>query len=114
MEEKEIACQAAMRPIMDSMFVLSGKWKLLIILALTFRNCGFVELEKQVKGISPRMLSKELKHLVENKLVTRKNHIDNPSKVEYALSEHGQSLKPVILALRDWGKLHRSVIFDRA
>ena len=110
MIEKENECKKAMRPILDSMFVLQGKWKLPILLALTFNERGFKELQREVKGITPRMLSKELKHLEENKMVNRKVLDTKPVKVIYSLTSHGKSIKPVIIALKNWGVKHRKVI----
>lgn len=112
MKEEESTCQSAMLPVLDAMYVLQGKWKLPIILALTFHNRGFRELEREVTGITPRMLSKELKHLEENQLVERTVHNSKPVKVEYALTEHGKTLKSLIIALRDWGIKHRKIIMD--
>ena len=110
MADKEKECQSAMLPILDSMYVLQGKWKLPIILALTFNTRGFRELEREVLAITPRMLSKELKHLEENQLVERKVYDSKPIRVEYSLTNHGKTLKPLILALRDWGLKHRNAI----
>ena len=113
MLNKEGECKAAMRPILDSMFVLQGKWKLPILLALTFGEKGFKELEREVKGITPRMLSKELKHLEENRMVSRSVLASKPVKVNYSLTPHGKSIKPVILELKRWGEKHREIILSR-
>ena len=112
MKNEEKDCQSAMLPVLDAMYVLQGKWKLPIILALTFHNRGFRELEREVTGITPRMLSKELKHLEENQLIERTVHNSKPIKVEYSLPEHGKTLKSVIIALRDWGLIHRKTIMS--
>ncbi|MFN7120164.1 MAG: winged helix-turn-helix transcriptional regulator, partial [Saprospiraceae bacterium] len=64
-------------------------------------------------GITPRMLSKELKHLEENQLVRRSIADADFRKVEYTLTPHGQTLKPVIVALRDWGLYHRATIMQK-
>ncbi|WKN43192.1 winged helix-turn-helix transcriptional regulator [Tunicatimonas pelagia] len=108
---KKQECKAAMLPILDAMYVLQGKWKLPIILSLSFEPKGFGEIEKEVLGITPRMLSKELKHLQENFLVNRKVIDSTPVRIEYSLTKHGKSLKPVILALKNWGEKHRKVVF---
>lgn len=112
MKKDEKACQSAMLPVLDAMYVLQGKWKLPIILALTFYSRGFRELQREVMGITPRMLSKELKHLEENKLIERTVHDSKLVKVEYSLTEHGKTLKSVIIALRDWGIEHRKIVMD--
>ena len=105
-------CKNAILPIVDTLEVLQGKWKLLILLSLTFGNHGFRELERQIPKISPRMLSKELKLLEENQLVNRKVMNTKPITVEYSLTTHGMTLKPVLFALRDWGVSHRKKIFS--
>jgi len=105
-------CKNAILPIADTLEVLQGKWKLLILLSLTFGNHGFRELERQIPKISPRMLSKELKLLEENQLVNRKVMSTKPITVEYSLTTHGKTLKPVLFALRDWGVSHRKKIFS--
>ena len=109
--DKKQECKSAMLPILDAMFVLQGKWKLPIILSLSFEAKGFGEIEKEVIGISPRMLSKELKHMQENYLVNRKVIDSTPVRIEYSLTDHGKSLKTVILALKEWGELHREKVF---
>jgi DNA-binding HxlR family transcriptional regulator len=60
--------------------------------------------------VTPRVLSKELKELELNQLVLRTVHPTMPVTVEYSLSEHGKTLEPVMLALRDWGTRHRRQI----
>lgn len=109
-DKEEEKCQSAMLPVLDAMYVLQGKWKLPIILALTFHNRGFRELEREVVGITPRMLSKELKHLEENQLVARTVHDSKPVRIEYSLTEHGRTLKSVITSLKNWGLMHRKAI----
>ncbi|MBV6646543.1 MAG: winged helix-turn-helix transcriptional regulator, partial [Cyclobacteriaceae bacterium] len=63
--------------------------------------------------ITPRMLSKELKHLQENFLVSRKVIESTPVQIEYSLTDHGRSLKPIICSLRDWGEKHRRLVFKQ-
>ncbi len=109
---EEAVCWNAMLAVKDALYVLQGKWKMPIILSLTFGNRCFRDLERQVEGITPKMLSKELKHLEENRLISRKVLKTKPIQVEYALTEHGKTLKPVILALQEWGALHRKKIFE--
>ena len=59
------------------------------------------------------MLSKELKHLEENKMVNRRVLDSKPVKVVYSLTPHGKSIKPVIIALKNWGDKHRKVILSK-
>lgn len=97
-------------PVRDALDVLSGKWKIPILGALFFGNKRFSELSRDIEGITDRMLSKELRHLEMNHLVSRKVHNTFPATVEYALTEYGKSVESVIYALREWGINHRQKI----
>jgi DNA-binding HxlR family transcriptional regulator len=86
---------------------LSGKWKLPIIIALTFGEKRFTEIAKEVEGITDRMLSRELRDLELNGLILRKVEESYPVRVTYALTPYSKSLNEVIEALRKWGIKHR-------
>jgi DNA-binding HxlR family transcriptional regulator len=101
------ACQAAYLPIRDTLDLVGGKWKLPITHALTHRPLRFKELQREIGGITSRMLSKELKELELNELVKREVFATAPVTVEYSLTEYGKSLKPVVVALHKWGSEHR-------
>jgi DNA-binding HxlR family transcriptional regulator len=98
-------CSRTLRPIRDALDVL--KWKLPIIVALTFGEKRFGEIAKEVHGITDRMLSKELRDLELNGLVKRNLYDTYPAKVTYTLTAHSQTLNEVIESLRSWGELHR-------
>jgi DNA-binding HxlR family transcriptional regulator len=106
-EEEHSQCTNMLRPVRDSLDVLNGKWKLPIIVSLTFGEKRFTDITKDVHGITDRMLSKELRDLELNGLVVRKIHDSYPVKVTYALTPHSKSLRTVIDSLRNWGILHR-------
>ncbi|WP_345270997.1 winged helix-turn-helix transcriptional regulator [Nibrella viscosa] len=103
-------CMSILRPIRDALDVLNGKWKLPIIVALTFGEKRFSEIAREVHGITDRVLSKELQDLVMNGLVKRTVEDSFPIKVTYALTPHSESLGEVIEALRKWGVSHREFI----
>lgn len=107
------ACKGMLLPVQDALDALSGKWKLQIITALLFGKRRFRELSREVNGITDRMLSKELRELEENKLVSRTVLDAYPPVVEYALTEHGQTLKGVLGELQKWGSEHRRKIIGR-
>jgi DNA-binding HxlR family transcriptional regulator len=107
-------CIEYIRPVRDVLDIINGKWKLPILIALSFGNKRFKELERDVEGITPRMLSKELRDLEVNQLVIRKVYDTIPATVEYSLSDYGKSLDDVIVALRDWGKKHRTKLFMKS
>lgn len=109
--DKSKECIEYIRPVRDVLDIINGKWKLPILIALSFGDKRFKELERDIVGITPRMLSKELKELEVNQLLKRTVHDTIPVTVEYALTDYGKSLDEVIVALRKWGKTHRSKLF---
>ena len=106
-EEEHSQCTSILRPVRDSLDVLNGKWKLPIIVSLTFGEKRFTDITKDVHGITDRMLSKELRDLEMNGLVVRKIQDGYPVRVAYSLTPHSKTLRTVIDSLRDWGILHR-------
>jgi DNA-binding HxlR family transcriptional regulator len=109
-QETHAECMGILLPVRDALEVLNGKWKLPIIVALSFGSKRFKEISKEVNGITDKMLSKELKDLEMNKLVKRTIYHTFPPTVEYSITEHGQSLKKVVNELKDWGLKHRRKI----
>jgi DNA-binding HxlR family transcriptional regulator len=103
-------CKELILPVKDTLDVISGKWKIPILIAMGLGNKRFMELQGAIPGITSRMLSKELKELEVNRLVERKVYDSYPVMIEYALSEHGVTLNPLIEELRRWGEYHRAVI----
>ncbi len=102
-----------MLPIKDALEVFSGKWKIPIITALNFyETCGFKELERIVEGITPKMLSKELKFLEANKLITREVKSTRPVEVKYSITEYGKTCQSVMSELYRWGLEHRKKFFN--
>ena len=115
---KELVCEpeeclASLRPVRDALEILSGRWKIPILIALSSRPKRFNEISKDINGITDKMLSKELKDLEINKLVTRTVYDTFPPTVEYASTEHSKTLSNVIMALKDWGTLHRQEIIGK-
>lgn len=104
------ACTKAYLPIRDTLDLVGGKWKLPITHALANGPLRFKELQREIGGVTSRMLSKELKELETNELIRREVYATSPVTVEYSLTEYGKSLKPVVLALHSWGSKHRERI----
>jgi DNA-binding HxlR family transcriptional regulator len=107
-------CTRSILPVRDALEVLSGKWKLPIIISLMFGNKRFSQIAKEIPNITDKMLSKELRDLEANCLVKRTVYDSIPVVVEYSLTEYGHSLKPVIEVLREWGVAHRERIMGKA
>ncbi len=103
-------CTGRLLPVRDALYVLNGKWKLPIIIALGFGNKRFKELQREISGITARMLSKELREMEMNQLVKRTVYDTTPVTVEYELTKYSRSLDNVIEALYDWGSTHRKKI----
>ena len=102
-----------MLPIRDALEIFSGKWKIPIITALNFyESCGFKELERIIEGITPKMLSKELKFLEENMLITREVISTRPVTVQYKITEYGKTCSSVMSELYRWGVEHRKRFFN--
>ena len=97
----------------DTLDILSGKWKLPILGALMFGKKRFKEMEREIPKITARMLSKELRELEVNQLITRTVYDTKPVTVEYELTDYGRSLEKIMLALKDWGVQHRKKIIGR-
>lgn len=102
-----------MRAVQDSMDVLHGKWKIAVISSICYHNKRrFSDILNDIDGISNRMLSKELKELEINMLIKRTVYPTQPVTVEYALTDHGNTLKTIINNLKDWGIQHRKKIVE--
>ena len=97
----------------DTMNVLNGKWKLPIIGSLLYGKRRFKELEREIPKITPRMLSKELKDLEVNDIVTRTVYDTIPVTVEYELTKSGNSLNTVLDAMIAWGIQHRITVIGK-
>ncbi|WP_130735450.1 helix-turn-helix domain-containing protein [Flavobacterium sp. J27] len=105
-EEKKIEkkyTHATECPITIFMEEIGGKWKPVIIwLLLKNKTMRFNELDKNIKGISQRMLSQQLKDLEQLEIIIRKSYPVIPPKVEYSLTEKGKSLAPLLKAIKSW------------
>ncbi len=99
-----------MKYVHDTLYVINGKWKMLIIVSLRNGNTRYREIARSIPSITFRMLSKELKELEQNKLVSRKVDIDAPVMIEYTLTEYAKTLWPLLKEMINWGKNHRKVI----
>lgn len=112
-EREREECFKAMLPAKDALDLLSGRWKLRILVAVSYGPSRFRQLARDVDGITDRMLSKELKELELNKIISRKEIDAFPPVVEYEMTEHGTTLFALISELRQWGGEHRKVIMDK-
>ena len=86
---------------------IGGKWKILILWHLAVRTSRYGELRRQIPGITEKMLIQQLRELEYDGIVARRVYPEVPPRVEYAFTEYGTSLFPVLCALCGWGTQHR-------
>ena len=107
-------CTGKLLPIRDTLDVISGKWKLQIIIAMSHGNKRFTEIERSIPKITSKVLAKELKDLEEYELIKRTVYDDSPVLVEYTLLPYAKTLDDVINSLHKWGINHRKKIAGRS
>jgi DNA-binding HxlR family transcriptional regulator len=91
-------------PVERSLGLVGPKWTLLIIRDLLSGPRRFTEIERSLRRANPKMITARLRELEQTGLVSRKAYAEVPPRVEYALTERGRALRPVIDALREWGE----------
>lgn len=90
-------------PIVLFLDLIGGKWKSLILWNLKDGTKRYGELRKLLKDVTPKMLTQQLRELEDDGIIMRKVYAEVPPKVEYTLSELGESLMKVIWEMRNWG-----------
>lgn len=103
-------CTKVLTAVSDALYAIGGKWKLMIIIAMARGNNRFTEIQRQVKGISARVLSSELKELELNGFVVKKVSVGYPVMIEYQLLPYSHTLEEVVGAMTKWGMQHREKI----
>ena len=103
-------CKATLNAVADALYVIGGKWKLRIIVALKDGNKRFNEMQRLIEGISAKVLSTELKDLELNGFIRRNVYTGTPVVVEYELTEYADTLGDVLQALSEWGARHREKV----
>jgi len=107
-------CTKHLLPLLDTMDLLSGRWTFVILLALWYGGkMRFKEIQKNIPGITGKVLSAQLKHLEEHGILTRTVYDTAPISVEYELTPYGKTLDKVILELRTWGIKHRKKMIKK-
>ncbi|WP_143306136.1 winged helix-turn-helix transcriptional regulator [Chitinophaga vietnamensis] len=107
----EVQCAKNLSAVEDALYVLGGKWKLRVMIALVSGYTRFNEIQRTVKGISATVLSSELKALELNGLIKRQVQQDAiPVVVEYVPTEYAHTLKHIVSALAEWGQNHKRKI----
>ena len=108
MEHKSYNCNQGC-PVEATLKIIGGKWKGVILYHLLEKTFRFNELRRSMPEITQRMLTKQLRELEADKLISRKIYPEIPPKVEYSITEYGETLKPILFALQIWGENHLSL-----
>jgi DNA-binding HxlR family transcriptional regulator len=90
-------------PVATTVQLIGSKWKLLILRSLLARPWRFNELRKSLEGISQKVLTDSLRSMEEDGIITRTVYPEVPPRVEYALSELGESMRPIIKSMEEFG-----------
>lgn len=90
-------------PVATTVQLIGSKWKILILRNLLVRPWRFNELKKDLNGISQKVLTDSLRAMEADGIITRTVYPEVPPRVEYALSELGETLRPVIKSMESWG-----------
>lgn len=95
-------------PVETTLMLISDKWKVLILRDLLPGAKRFGELKKSIGGVSQKVLTAQLRQMEQSGLLTRTAYPESPPRVEYALTELGYSLKPVLDAMAAWGAAYKA------
>ncbi len=95
-------------PVATTVQLIGNKWKLLIIRNLLVRPWRFNELHKSLEGISQKVLTESLRQMEADGIITRTVYAEVPPRVEYALSELGESMRPILMSMQEWGNRYRA------
>ncbi len=88
--------------------IIGGKWKPMILFHLQDKTRRFGELQKLIPETTKKMLTQRLRELERDGIIRRKVYAQVPPRVEYSLTRHGQSLRPILELMSAWGKKHRT------
>jgi DNA-binding HxlR family transcriptional regulator len=109
----EVACPHRLRATRDAMDVIQGKWRIPIIISLTYGKKRFGEINRDIADISPKMLSQELKALEMNKIVKRTLYDTMPVTTEYSLTPLGSSMNGLLEEILNWGIHFRNEVVGK-
>jgi DNA-binding HxlR family transcriptional regulator len=95
-------------PVKLTADIIGGKWKPLILFFLEGHTRRFSQLQRLIPGMTKKMLTQHLRELERDEIIRRKVYAEVPPRVEYSLTRHGQSLKPILKLMSAWGTKHRA------
>lgn len=111
MSDNEIAKELPACPVETTLMLIGDKWKVLILRDLLSGTKRFGELKKSVGNVSQKVLTAQLRDMENNGLISRRVYAEVPPKVEYTLTELGQSLKPILDAMQNWGEEFKASVY---
>ena len=97
-------------PVATSVSLIGDKWKLLIIRNLKSRTLRFNELQRDLDGISQKVLTDSLRQMIDDGLVYRNDYHENPPRVDYGLTDLGKEMMPIIDALADFVNYYKTIV----
>ena len=106
MEAKQVEFERASCPVERTLEVIGGRWKVLILRELFPGVRRFGQLHRALHGITQKMLTQQLREMEEDGIIHREVYLQVPPKVEYSLTPLGESLKPIIASMHEWGVRH--------
>lgn len=109
--EQKVMKELPVCPVETTLTLIGNKWNVLILRDLLIGTKRFGELKKSIGTVSQKVLTAQLRAMEENGLVDRTVYAEVPPRVEYSLTELGQSLKPVLDAMQDWGKCYKASLY---
>jgi DNA-binding HxlR family transcriptional regulator len=98
--------------ISTTLEIISGRWKSVIIFYLLSGPKRFSEIKRYLPGVTPRMLTLQLRELERDQVLSRYVHAQVPPRVDYELTAFGRSLEPVLISMRDWGIHYRDQVLN--
>lgn len=104
MSDNKVAKELPACPVETTLMLIGDKWKVLILRDLLSGTKRFGELKKSIGNVSQKVLTAQLRDMENNGLISRRVYAEVPPKVEYTLTELGQSLKPILDAMQNWGE----------
>jgi len=97
-------------PVATTVALIGNKWKLLILRNLLVRPWRFNELHKSLDGISQKVLTESLRQMEADGIITRTVYPEVPPRVEYALSALGESMRPILMTMQEWGNNYKATL----
>lgn len=110
MAEKNVKKELPACPVETTLTLIGDKWKVLILRDLLSGTKRFGELKKSIGNVSQKVLTAQLRAMEESGLVNRTVYAEVPPRVEYSLTELGQSLKPILDAMWNWGEGYKASV----